>query len=50
MIPADQVKRLDWRPRRAELAKKLLAETVSEVLQKSITLLDINIKEKSPCN
>ena len=38
-ILADQVKSLDWRARRAELAGTLPATTVAEVLQKLNTLL-----------
>jgi mRNA interferase MazF len=39
VILADQVKSLDWRAREAELACRLPAETVQEVLQKAGTLL-----------
>jgi len=39
VILADQVKSLDWRARRAELAGTLPAATVAEVLQKLNTLL-----------
>ena len=39
VILADQVKSLDWRARRAELAGTLPAATVVEVLQKLNTLL-----------
>ena len=38
-ILADQVKSLDWRAREAELACRLPAETVREVLQKAGALL-----------
>ena len=38
-ILSDQVKSLDWRARNAELLCTLPAETISEVLQKLITLL-----------
>jgi mRNA interferase MazF len=38
-ILSDQVKSLDWRVRNAELVCALRAETISEVLQKSTTLL-----------
>jgi mRNA interferase MazF len=40
VVLADQVKSLDWRARQAELACKLPARTVAEVLQKLSTLLD----------
>lgn len=40
VILSDQVKSLDWRARQAELACKLPAGTVAEVLQKLSTLLD----------
>jgi len=40
VILSDQVKSLDWSARQAELACKLPAETVAEVLQKLSTLLD----------
>jgi len=39
VILADQVKSLDWRAREAELAGRLPAATVAEVLQKLNTLL-----------
>lgn len=39
VILADQVKSLDWRVRKAELAGTLPAATVTEVLQKLNTLL-----------
>ena len=39
VILADQVKSLDWRVRNAELLCTLPAETISEALQKLITLL-----------
>ena len=35
----DQVKSLDWQVRRAELACRLPAETVAQILAKSVTLL-----------
>ncbi|MBA7623971.1 Endoribonuclease toxin MazF [subsurface metagenome] len=38
-ILSDQVKSLDWRARNAELLCTLPTETISEVLQKSVTLL-----------
>ena len=38
-ILSDQVKSLDWRARNAELICALPAETVSDVLQKLVTLL-----------
>ena len=38
-ILADQVKNLDWRAREAELACRLSAETMREVLQKAGALL-----------
>ena len=38
-ILSDQVKNLDWRARNAELICTLPTETVSEVLQKLVTLL-----------
>ena len=38
-ILADQVKSLDWRAREAELACRLSAETMREVLQKAGALL-----------
>jgi mRNA interferase MazF len=38
-ILSDQVKSLDWRARNAELLCTLPTETISEVLQKLITLL-----------
>lgn len=38
-ILSDQVKSLDWRSRNAELICTLPAETISEVLQKLVTLL-----------
>ena len=38
-ILSDQVKSLDWRARNAELLCALPTETISEVLQKLITLL-----------
>ena len=38
-ILSDQVKSLDWRARNAELICSLPHETISEVLQKLITLL-----------
>jgi mRNA interferase MazF len=38
-ILSDQVKNLDWRARNAELLCTLPTETISEVLQKLITLL-----------
>ncbi len=38
-ILADQVKSLDWRARNAELICSLPDETISEVLQKLVTLL-----------
>ena len=38
-ILSDQVKSLDWRARNAELIGTLPAETVSDVLQKLVTLL-----------
>jgi mRNA interferase MazF len=39
VILADQVKSLDWRAREVELACKLSAETMQEVLQKAAVLL-----------
>lgn len=39
VILADQVKSLDWRAREAELAGRLPAATVAEVLEKLNTLL-----------
>ena len=39
VILADQVKSLDWRARRAELACQLPDETIAEVLRKLNTLL-----------
>jgi mRNA-degrading endonuclease toxin of MazEF toxin-antitoxin module len=39
VILSDQAKSLDWRPRRAELAGSLPAETMNEVLGKLRTLL-----------
>ena len=39
VILADQVKSLDWRARKAELADTLPAATMAEVLQKLDTLL-----------
>lgn len=39
VILADQVKSLDWRAREAELAGRLPAAAVAEVLQKLNTLL-----------
>ena len=39
VILADQVKNLDWRVRKAELACRLPAVTVAEVLRKLNTLL-----------
>jgi mRNA interferase MazF len=39
VVLADQVKRLDWRARQAELICALPAETVVEVLAKLATLL-----------
>jgi mRNA interferase MazF len=39
VVLADQVKRLDWRARQAELICELPAETVAEVLAKLATLL-----------
>jgi len=38
-ILSDQVKSLDWRARNAELICTLPTETISEVLQKLVTLL-----------
>ena len=38
-ILSDQVKSLDWRARNAELVCTLPTETISEVLQKLVTLL-----------
>jgi len=38
-ILSDQVKSLDWRARNAELLCTLPTETISEVLQKLVTLL-----------
>ena len=38
-VLSDQVKSLDWRARDAELMCTLPAETISEVLQKLVTLL-----------
>jgi mRNA interferase MazF len=38
-ILSDQVKSLDWRARNAELLCALPADTISDVLQKLITLL-----------
>ncbi len=38
-ILSDQVKSLDWRARDAELICRLPTETISEVLQKLVTLL-----------
>ena len=38
-ILSDRVKSLDWRARNAELLFTLPTETISEVLQKSVTLL-----------
>jgi len=38
-ILSDQVKSLDWRARNAELICALPTETISEVLQKLVTLL-----------
>ena len=38
-ILSDQVKSLDWRARNAELLCALPTQTISEVLQKLITLL-----------
>lgn len=38
-ILADQVKSLDWRAREAELACRLPAETMSDVLQRAVILL-----------
>lgn len=40
VVLADQVKSLDWKARRAELAGTLSAETMSEVLAKLGTLLE----------
>jgi mRNA interferase MazF len=39
VILTDQLKSLDWRARKAELACRLPAETVQETLQKAGTLL-----------
>ena len=39
VILSDQVKSLDWRARNAELLCTLPTETISEVLQKLVTLL-----------
>jgi mRNA interferase MazF len=38
-ILSDQVKSLDWRARNAELICTLPTETISEILQKLVTLL-----------
>jgi mRNA interferase MazF len=38
-ILSDQIKSLDWRARNAELICTLPTETISEVLQKLVTLL-----------
>lgn len=38
-VLSDQVKSLDWRARNAELICNLPTETISEVLQKLVTLL-----------
>lgn len=38
-VLSDQVKSLDWRARNAELICTLPTETISEVLQKLVTLL-----------
>jgi mRNA interferase MazF len=40
VVLADQVKSLDWRVRRAQLAARLPAETCAEVLGKLATLLE----------
>jgi len=41
VVLADQVKSLDWRARNAELAGKLPAGALEEVLQKLLVLLDM---------
>lgn len=41
VVLADQVKSLDWRARDAELAGKLPAGALEEVLQKLLVLLDM---------
>jgi mRNA interferase MazF len=40
-VLSDQVKNLDWRVRNAELICRLPGDTVSEILQKLVTLLSI---------
>jgi len=40
VVLADQVKSLDWRARRAELAARLPDETWGEVIGKLATLLE----------
>lgn len=50
VVLADQIKSLDWKVRRAGFICAVSAETVGEVLEKTLTLIERTSVSKSSSN